>query len=231
MNTIWNGKRKAVTLSYDDGVLQDKRLVKLFDQYSLRATFNINSGMLYNECIWRTKGIDVVRMNADELLLHLSHHEIAGHGLTHTDLRTDNDYQAERQIVGDKMNLERIFQRKIYGFAYPGGHGSKYAKAICNKFGIKYARTSGESMSFDIPDDLLEFAGTIHHSNRDFLPLVEKFLNLRTNKPQLLYVWGHSFELDIDQNWDVMEEFCRMISRRKDIFYGTNHEVLSPFYK
>lgn len=231
MNEIWNGKKKAVTLSYDDGVLQDKRLVKMFDRYSLRATFNINSGMLYNECIWQTKGVDVIRMTADELLACLSHHEIACHGLTHTDFRTDNDYQAERQIVGDKVNLERIFQRKIYGMAYPGGHGSEYAKSVCRRFGIRYARTSGESMSFDIPEDLLEFAGTIRHSNREFLSVAEKFLKTDADKPQLLYVWGHSFELDTDRNWDVMEEFCRMISGREDIFYGTNHEVLSPFYK
>ena len=47
---MWNGKNKAITLSYDDGVMQDKRLVKIFDNYGLKATFNINSGMLYNDC-------------------------------------------------------------------------------------------------------------------------------------------------------------------------------------
>ena len=37
---------KYVTFSYDDGVTQDKRLVKIFHKYGLKATFNINSELL-----------------------------------------------------------------------------------------------------------------------------------------------------------------------------------------
>jgi len=35
---------KAVTLSYDDGVRQDKRLISIMQKYGLKGTFNINSG-------------------------------------------------------------------------------------------------------------------------------------------------------------------------------------------
>ena len=37
-------QNKFFTLSYDDGITQDKRLVKIFNKYGIRATFNINSG-------------------------------------------------------------------------------------------------------------------------------------------------------------------------------------------
>jgi signal transduction histidine kinase len=40
------GKMKAVTFSYDDGVGQDIRLVALLDKYGLKGTFNINTLML-----------------------------------------------------------------------------------------------------------------------------------------------------------------------------------------
>ena len=43
---MWNGKNKAITFSFDDGVIQDKRLVKLFDKYNLKGTFNLNSELL-----------------------------------------------------------------------------------------------------------------------------------------------------------------------------------------
>ena len=33
-------KMKAITFSFDDGV-QQKRLIEIFDRYSLKATFNI----------------------------------------------------------------------------------------------------------------------------------------------------------------------------------------------
>ena len=42
---MFQGKKKAVTFSYDDGVEQDIRLIRLFDKYELKCTFNLNSGM------------------------------------------------------------------------------------------------------------------------------------------------------------------------------------------
>ena len=42
---MWNGKKKAVTFSYDDGVEQDRRLIALFNKYGMKATFNQNSGI------------------------------------------------------------------------------------------------------------------------------------------------------------------------------------------
>ena len=43
---MWNGKKKAVTFSFDDGVEQDIRLVDMLNRYGLKATFNLNSGFL-----------------------------------------------------------------------------------------------------------------------------------------------------------------------------------------
>lgn len=40
------GKRKALTLSYDDGVIQDRHLVDLMRRYGVKGTFNLNSGLL-----------------------------------------------------------------------------------------------------------------------------------------------------------------------------------------
>ena len=42
---MWNGKKKAVTFSYDDGVTQDRRLVEMMNTYGVKGTFNLNSGM------------------------------------------------------------------------------------------------------------------------------------------------------------------------------------------
>ena len=37
---------KLLTFSFDDAVTQDARLVRLFDKYGLKCTFNLNSGCL-----------------------------------------------------------------------------------------------------------------------------------------------------------------------------------------
>ena len=43
---LWSkGRRKAFTLSYDDGITQDIRLVELLKKYGVKATFNLNSGL------------------------------------------------------------------------------------------------------------------------------------------------------------------------------------------
>ena len=43
------GKRKALTLSYDDGVEQDIRLIEIIKQQGLKGTFNLNSGLYAEE--------------------------------------------------------------------------------------------------------------------------------------------------------------------------------------
>ena len=39
------GKVKALTLSYDDGVEQDVRLIDIMQKHGLKGTFNLNSGL------------------------------------------------------------------------------------------------------------------------------------------------------------------------------------------
>ena len=46
---MWNGKKKAVTFSFDDGVTQDIRLIEILNKYGLKGTFNLNSGLMAKE--------------------------------------------------------------------------------------------------------------------------------------------------------------------------------------
>ena len=56
---MFNGKMKAITFSYDDGVTQDKRLIEIFNKYGLKATFNLNSGLLGKERTLVRDGVTV----------------------------------------------------------------------------------------------------------------------------------------------------------------------------
>ena len=58
------------------------------------------------------------------------------------------------------------------------------------------------------------------------MELAREFLAADDDTPRLFYVWGHSYEFDINNNWDVIEEFCKLMAGHEDIFYGTNTEVL-----
>ena len=61
---------------------------------------------------------------------------------------------------------------------------------------------------------------------KKFEELVKAFIDLKTDKPALLYIWGHSYEFDAEKSWEKFEDICRDLSGREDIFYGTNREVL-----
>ena len=56
--------------------------------------------------------------------------------------------------------------------------------------------------------------------------MIDDFVALSPSSPQLLYIWGHSYEFDVDRNWDRLEEICRRLSGHDDVFYGTNAQVL-----
>lgn len=232
---MWNGLKKAVTFSFDDGVMQDRRLVEILKKYGLRGTFNLNSGMMYHECVWNTCGVDVIRLNHDECLELFGDMEAAVHSLTHPDLLAENDYMRERQIAGDKANLERLFGREIYGMAYPGVSGtSDELIDLAKRFGIKYARFPYDieygDVTFDVPQDLFRLTG-VKISNARLADIAESFVRLDRPEPSLLYIWGHSYEFDIDDSWGDFERICERLSGKNDIFYGTNHECLQPFYK
>ncbi|MFR6641754.1 MAG: polysaccharide deacetylase family protein [Christensenellales bacterium] len=70
-----NFKAKAVTFSYDDGSTNDRRLVKIFNDHGLKATFNLNSGRIRTGDEWS--------VCEDELLDLYRGHEIAVHGVEH----------------------------------------------------------------------------------------------------------------------------------------------------
>ena len=79
------GRKKALTLSYDDGVEQDRRLMQIMDAHGLKGTFNLNSGEYAAEGTVYPKGQIHRRMSEKEVteLYAGSGHEVAVHGLTH----------------------------------------------------------------------------------------------------------------------------------------------------
>lgn len=222
----WDNKMKALTFSYDDGVCQDERLVNIFNKYKLKCTFNINSGIQSGANSDVNNNVVIARMNMTGLKELYKGHEIAVHSLTHPDLTKQTEETIYNELIQDKINLERAFERKIRGMAYPYGTYNQTVIDIAKKCGMEYARTVIESNNFELQDNLMEFKATCHHKSKNLMELAKEFVECKPDTPKLFYVWGHSFEFDLDNNWEVIEEFCEYISGRDDIFYGTNEEVL-----
>ncbi len=229
---MFNGKMKAVTFSYDDGITQDRKLIDLFNRYGLKCTFNLNSELLgtNNALIRNDYTIAHCKPRPCEIKKIYKGHELAVHTLTHPNLTGCSEEEIIRQINEDKKNLTEIFGEEIVGMAYPCGHpnyDSRVMDIIRNKTDIKYARTIVCSHNFDLQDDLIEFKPTVYHLDwLEMFRLAEEFITMKPEEPKLFYIWGHSYEFDFDNTWSRMEEFCKLISGHDDIFYGTNKEVL-----
>lgn len=229
---MFNGKLKAVTFSYDDGVTQDKRFIELLDRYNLKATFNINSGLLGKiDTIKRPTGEIRNVVKPEEVALVYKNHEVAAHTTTHPYLTELSDEELLHQVEDDRKKLSELLGYDVIGMAYPGGgeknNNAYVAEFICKNTGIRFARTITSTHNFELQNNLFRFNPTVYHMETDkMFELAHEFIELKTDKPKLFYIWGHSYEFDAFNLWDKMEEFCHLISGRDDIYYGTNREVL-----
>ena len=216
-------RKKALTLSYDDGTVYDKKMVEILDRYGIKCTFNLNSGLMGKER----------RMTKDECieLFGNSHHEVAVHGKEHMSLLDVNVTFGLRDISDDRRELENMFGRIITGMAYAFGDYRDDTPDMLKHCGILYARTCVETERFDMPSNMLLWPSTCIHRNPRLFELLDKFLDstparhIWVDEPRLFYLFGHSYEFNDYNEWELLEEFCRKAGGRDDVWYATNMEI------
>lgn len=223
------GKTKAVTLSYDDGVEQDARLISLMEKYGFKGTFNLNSGCFAPNGKTYPEGeiYDRRMSKKDAINLYKKHNmEIACHSETHTFLERLPFTLALKETVEDRRCLEELSGKPVHGFAYPFGTYSDETFDVMKAAGIYYARTVESSKNFKLPENWLCWNPTCHHNDPELEDLAEFFANEDVGAdPLLFYIWGHSYEFDEKNNWNVIEELMKNLSGREDTWYATNIEI------
>jgi peptidoglycan/xylan/chitin deacetylase (PgdA/CDA1 family) len=210
-----NGVTKAVTLSYDDGRVHDRRLVSILNKYGLKGTFHLNSGFLGNEGY----------IEASEVASLFQGHEVSAHTVDHPFLEQSPTDQIVREISMDREALEDLVGYPVRGMSYPFGSYSDRVTSILPSLGIEYARTVSSHGGFQIPSDFLRWHPTCHH--KDMLAQADAFVQLdqRHSRMALLYVWGHSYEFENDNNWELIEQFGTKLQGKSDIWFATNAEI------
>ncbi len=217
-------KSKAVTLSYDDGLIQDRRLMEILDKYGLKCTFNISSGFFNDDDKAREYG----RMTKKQCLeLYTgSGHEVAIHGENHKYMEQLPISAAMSEIISDRRRLESVFKNIIKGMAYPYGTYNTKILEILKNAEISYARTTKSTEEFALPENWLILNPTCKHTNPKFKELTNRFISMEVNTaPQMFYLWGHSSEYDRDNNWEVIEEFAKKIGKCDCVWKATNIEI------
>lgn len=210
------GKFKALTMSYDDGKTADRKLIEIFNRHGIKGTFHLNSGLLERD----------ERIKAHEIRELYQGHEVSAHTLTHPTIARCPKEQIVQELLEDRMRLEDIVGYPVRGLSYPNGSHDPIVRRILPCLGFEYARVVETTNSFGLPEDFFQWQATCHH-NRNLLELGQRFVNLHKKQYlYLMYVWGHSYEFDNDQNWNLMEDFCKLVGNRDDIWYATNIEIV-----
>ena len=233
---MWKGKLKAVTFSVDDGCVGDKRIVEIFNKYGIKGTFNINSGLLNTQYDIRNQDGEVLeticKMKAYEVKNVYAGHEVAAHTCTHPKLTELDEKEIVYQVEEDRKTLSALVGYDVVGMAYPCGgtnNDERVAKVIKENTPIQYARTITSTYAFDLQENLLQFNPTIYWIEDQLFDVVEKFLALETDKPKLLYIWWHAFELDRGReiSYEKLDKLCALLAKHSDLFFGTNREVFN----
>ena len=216
-------KDKAMTLSYDDGVIYDKRLVEIMQKYGLKGTFNLNGGVM----------VDNGRRMDENALVETfrdSGMEVAMHGFRHLMVTACPKTDLIGEFYQDKLRLESVFGTVMRGGAYAYGAYNDETVDILRSLGVEYFRTTKSTGSFALPTDWLRLNPTTHH-NGNLTELFRAFVEPRADNrpylmaPRLFYLWGHSYEFNDNDNWNIIEDFGKMVAERDDIWHVTNGDL------
>lgn len=220
--------KKIFTFSFDDGTVQDKRLIAMLKKYGFTATFNLSSGLFGYEYSFDMNGHHVVhtRLSAEEAKEVYKGFEVAAHTRTHNCLRLLPRKEIIEEVVPDYIALSELFGYPVRGLAYAWG-GTNYDRLstdiLQNDTNICYARNVEESGTLNFPENFLEWHPSAHILSADTDRLLSEFE--KAENDCLLYIWGHTFELDFDNGWERTEKILERLSEIDGAVCMTNMQI------
>lgn len=219
-NLYKDGKKRAFTMSYDDGQIHDLRLIEIFNKYGIKGTFNLNSNNIGKPGY----------VTAEDICSKYVGHEVASHGLTHHYFERIPREELICEVMEDRRRLESICGYPVNGLAYPYGTLSEDVKNELRALGICYARGTVKTRDYELgnvpPHDFLAWNPTVEHRDPKMFELLDGFLRKEKVRPlSLFYIYGHSYSFNDDNNWDLMERICERAGNDPDTWYATNIEI------
>lgn len=205
---------KIVSLSFDDGTIYDKRFIDLLNKYGLRATFNLNSGL--DDFIWYYEDKPIRRLNLEESKEIYKGHEVASHSLTHPYFSSLDEKRQIREVEEDILNLEKIFSRKIEGFAFPFiDQTEANIQVVKNNIDLKYIRCSIFTEKI-LPKDRYHVGINALYDDKDIYEKLERYKsNILPNS--LFVIAGHSYEFEVKNDWEKIEKLLKYLKENDEL--------------
>ncbi len=235
--------KKYFAWSFDDGLEQDKKIVRILKEYGLGATFHLNSG-LYGDKTYegRIGNLGMTEVPADKfdpfsrhLLPYVPHFripedevvqvydgfEIAAHTSHHVHLGKCTEGERKREIDEDVKALSEKFNQKITGFAYPYGTGAKKSREALKAAGVEYARLATSASGFRFPDDPLSMPISCWHISPKTFEKLDDFFNMEPAEDDLFFLmFAHGYEFDFctqESNWVKFRRICETVAKHDDV--------------
>jgi len=200
---------KYFLLSFDDGTIYDRRFVALLNQYRFKGTFNLNSGL--EDFVWHYEDrFPIRRQILSETVEAYRGHEIASHSLHDHWLYTLTPPQISREIGEDCETLKKLFGLEEIGFGVPFTACAEREIKIIRKF-VRYIRLSEFSNSFELPRDPYHIPIHGLYNDADIREKITRFAECDLENA-LFVLAGHSYELEVLNHWEYMEQLLQFIS-------------------
>ena len=233
--------KKYFTLSFDDGITQDLRIIEILKKYDAYcATFNINTGLYGANWAWvgqqfNRPDVPHLRFTKKELMTGIyDGFEVAVHTLNHPSLKNyDNDEaMLKKEVYNDALNIYKITGVMPIGMAWPGGD-TEYTRTTIEKVvdltHIRYARGTTRTGNFSLPTEFMQWMPTCSLTDSDCIRLAKKFVEAECTEDMLFYVWCHGYEFDLFDTWDRLEQLVKMMAEDDSIVLVTNAEFYQLF--
>lgn len=200
--------RRIFLLSFDDGTVYDRRFVELLNKYHIPCTFNLNSGL--EDFVWQFEDrYPIRRQRLGETVEQYRDHEIASHSLHHHWLNTLTPPQLSREVGDDCAALKEIFGVGELGFAVPFTACGEREIRIIRKY-VRYIRLSEMAEDFALPADPYHIPIHGLYNDPDIREKIARFAE--NDLPVSLFVLaGHSYEFEVLNHWEYMEDLLRYI--------------------
>ena len=233
--------KKFFTLSFDDGITQDLRVIEILKKYDVKCiSFNINTGLCGANWEWvgpaiGDPSIPHQRFTEEELKTGIyDGYEVLVHTLNHPSLKNydKRPNQIKKEVGKDADNIEELTGVRPVGMAWPGGdteYTDKTIELVLENTDIRFARGTTSTYSFELPEYFMKWMPTCSAIDPQCLTLAQQFIDAECTEDMLFYVWGHAYELDLNngKGYETFEQLVKMMSEAEDVYLVTNTE----FYK
>lgn len=233
--------RKFFTLSFDDGITQDRRIIELCKKHGFGGcTFNINTGLCGESWAWVGESLgrpDVSHIRFTESELRQGVYDgfdVQVHTLTHPSLKAFDSSPQElaREINGDARNILEFTGHRPSGLAWPGGDGEytgRTVELVLQMTDMRFARATAPTYRFDLPECFMDWHPTCSIIDPELPRLAEEFIDLRRDGDSLFFVWGHGYELDIYDAYDRLEQLIIRMTSAPDIECVSSGELFQIY--